>query len=109
MSEYPYHETELERWTEDYWGRDKDSRYDCYLGPEGYGEPPQPLLQIELDCAKHMGRWPEPRERTTLVLLVGTSFDPLLQAICIYQPDRLVPVVNEFYDDKGDLGEGHLH
>lgn len=111
MSEYGYPDDEgqLETWTKNYWERDDDARPDYYLGPQGYGDPLRPLLQIEIECAKERGLLKEPDsgKPTTLAILVGTSFEPLLQAICTYLPDRLVPVVNRFYGDRDELSNEH--
>lgn len=107
--EYPYDEDLLETWTENYWGRDDDARPDYYLGPQGYGDPRKSLLQIEMECAKKRSLLPECKSDipTTLIILVGTSFEPLLQAIIAYHPDRLVPVVNRFYGDRDESSNEH--
>jgi hypothetical protein len=55
-----------------------------------------------MECAQRGGRLPKPQPNTTLALLVGTSFEPLLQSVWAYKPDRLVPVVNHFYGDRDD-------
>lgn len=101
MPEYPYAEDKLERWTKQYWQRPAAERWDYYLGPVsgGIGNPPKPLLYIEMECAERAGR-PVCGISTTLALLVGTSFEPLLQAVYAYHPDRLVPIVNHFYGDR---------
>lgn len=106
---FPYNESLLEGWTENYWSQNEEARPDYYLGPQGYGGPLKPLLQIELECARNRGLLPEREGNvpTTLVILLGTSFEPLLQAICAYQPDRLIPVVNRFYGDRAESSNGH--
>ena len=62
------------------------------------------LLPRELDLARRQGpeRLPDPEQLPgeqcdVLVLLVGHSFEPLLQAICAYKPLVVVPVVNKLY------------
>lgn len=37
-----------------------------------------------------------------LVLLVGYSMEPLLQAVCVFQPQQIVLVLNQTYDSEGD-------
>jgi len=114
--EYPYDKGQLETWAIDYWeSKNDETRPDYYLGPQGYGPLRTPLLQIEMECAEKRGILRDCRSDvpTTLVILVGTSFEPLLQAICAYRPDRLVPVVNRFYGDRDESSNehklGHLH
>ncbi|MFQ5630468.1 MAG: hypothetical protein ACE5I1_16980, partial [bacterium] len=54
--------------------------------------------------------WPDPPvegRKRTLVILVGTSFEPLLMAIWAYQPHRIVPVLNTYYGDKNANSDKH--
>ncbi|MEZ4737459.1 MAG: hypothetical protein R3E79_61070 [Caldilineaceae bacterium] len=39
----------------------------------------------------------DPNKVLTLVLLVGYSFEPLLQSICYYKPDHLILILNKQY------------
>lgn len=61
-------------------------------------EPP-PLLAAEMRVAHQDGRvFPcENPNEITLVMLLGESFEPLLQTIWAYRPKRLVPIVNSEY------------
>jgi hypothetical protein len=57
------------------------------------------LLPLEMSCIKPRSTRPgKPCE--TLVLLVGYSLEPLLQAICFYQPCRVVLVLNRDYGEE---------
>ena len=103
----PYSEEELARWTHSLWDRaDEEERWRYYLGrPDVKGQPqpvgglPKPLLHIEMECAEKRGCLPKriEGEEVTLAFLVGDRFEPLLQAIWACRPDRLVPVLNEYY------------
>ena len=103
---YPYKLDELKLWAETYWKKEGEHAKDYYLeaipGFAQDGRPSKSLLEVELECAAYRKDClPAPDDRlVTLVILVGTSFEPLLQTIWIYKPTRLVPVVNEFYGDR---------
>lgn len=45
-----------------------------------------------------------------LVLLVGYSFEPLLQSICFHQPEYIIPVISEEYgrNSKGETTTGWM-
>lgn len=62
------------------------------------------LLPREVDLAHRRGRLPSraslPGGCDQLVLLVGFSIEPLLQAICAYQPSEVVPVLNRAYGSR---------
>jgi len=97
-----------------YWSKKGEQAWTYYLGPVDIfppiESPPKPLLYIEMECAASQpGRLPEVDEDrlSTLVILVGESFEPLLQTIWAYLPQRLVPVVNEFYGDKDPHSRQH--
>ena len=67
------------------------------------------LLPEELALARERGHLPALDQLwgsrcDVLVLLVGHSFEPLLQAICAYQPTEVVPVLNEEYGTKNLRG-----
>lgn len=60
------------------------------------------LLPEELKYAKERGAIEE-HPCDTLALLVGHSVEPLLQAICAFQPkERLVLLLNEWYGSQDD-------
>lgn len=96
--------------TRDLWKK-WDPNPDCIKGwLEQYIED---LLPRELNAARVIGekrnerRLPEPVDKAVedtvvLVLLVGFSFEPLLQSICAYQPDKVLLVLNERYTEKID-------
>lgn len=91
------------------------THWDYYVGPrntefvQSFDGPPRPLLELELAWARRReGYLPKAQAKTTLALLVGTSFEPLLQTIRAYQPDRLVPVVNHFYGDRENDRGNHV-
>lgn len=101
--------------TRAYWDmlkkQDSGKAFDFYLGcPEknSIANPPKlnkeglehPLIYHEIACAqRRQDRWPklEKGQSVTLVLLIGTSFEPLYQTIWAYWPKRLVLVLNENY------------
>lgn len=69
------------------------------------------LLPRELDAAckieaarKDEGkRLPDDSEKAdTLVLLVGFSFEPLLQSVCAYKPKKVLLVLNDIYSENID-------
>lgn len=95
---------ELTHWTKLFWDLD-NRKWKYYLGPvdeAGVADcPPQPLLLEELDWANRHERYPKKSgQKIAFAFLVGDSFDPILQSIQAYQPDRLVPVVCEFYGSR---------
>lgn len=66
-----------------------------------------PLLFAEIDYAHSRGLSISPKcERNhtmrCLTLLVGDSFEPLLQSIIVYQPDALLLLLSNYYDDRPD-------
>lgn len=101
--------------TRAYWDmlkkQDSGKAFDFYLGFPGknsLANPPKlkkedldhPLIYHEIACAQRgQDRWPlfKKGQSITLVLLVGTSFEPLYQTIWAYRPKRLVLVLNENY------------
>jgi hypothetical protein len=84
---------------------DQIGRYVCRSWPD-LGN--RSLLQAELEWAKdHDQIQAQPRE--TLVLLVGFSPDPLLQSICVYQPEKLILLLNQWYgDEEGGVFASYL-
>jgi hypothetical protein len=108
---FEYAETVLETWTRGLWQRSGDLRWQYYLGPRPTGGLPEPLLHIEMKYAKQRECLPRLKEgeQVTLVILVGDRFEPLLQTVWAYQPDRIVPVVNEYYGSRQgrERKEGH--
>jgi hypothetical protein len=71
-------------------------RYVCKARPglEGRG-----LLQAELDWAKEHDQI-QVHSCETLVLLVGFSPEPLLQSVCVYQPKKVILVLNQWYGEE---------
>ncbi len=61
-----------------------------------------PLLQLEMEYAQKHGRLPFPLPNTTLVILLGETFEPLLQSIWAHEPTHLIPIVNTYYGDIDD-------
>ncbi len=69
------------------------------------------LLPLELEAVRKIEaarkeegkRLPDDSEKAdTLVLLVGFSFEPLLQSVCAYKPKKVLLVLNENYSDTVD-------
>lgn len=91
----PLLKDQLQRETEQYW-RDRQN-YDYYIND---------LLGHELEWA---GEHPLPDKTSrlrdldqpvhALAMTVGESFEPLLQAICVFKPQRLIFVLNTSYGD----------
>jgi len=65
----------------------------------------QHLLPNELDFARRRGAL-QPHPCHSLALLVGHSPEPLLQAVCVFQPERVVLVLNERYGKERGLSRG---
>lgn len=63
------------------------------------------LLPLEMTWVNPESSKPE-KDCKTLVLLVGYSLEPLLQAICYYKPRRVVLVLNELYGKDAGLVMG---
>lgn len=63
------------------------------------------LLAAELDWARAHGGLPDPQPAATLVLLVGHSFEPLLQTVCAYRPQAILLVLSDHYFAKHDGAE----
>jgi hypothetical protein len=102
-------EARAARWTEgqlkshtiDYWnlkkpsareGEDESSRIHWYITT---------LLPEELSYAFSQPDISPPARCDTLAVLVGHSPEPLLQAISVFEPDRLVLVLNRLYGRPG--------
>jgi hypothetical protein len=72
----------------------------------------QNLLPCEFKVAQLLGRLPKPKwelnpttglNDVVLVLLVGYSFEPLLQTVCAYRPREILMVLNRKYGkENGD-------
>ncbi|RJQ27235.1 MAG: CRISPR-associated protein [Peptococcaceae bacterium] len=62
------------------------------------------LLAAELEYAEKAGRLNK-KPCTTLVLLLGFSLEPLLQLICVYNPQKILLIMNRFYGEE----EGHVY
>lgn len=79
-------------------------------GPlEHEGKTYKPLLAMEIECAKQDGRLSinEPPEPLTLVILVGLTFEPLLQSIAVHKPQMLIPILNHVYGEDPDDEDKH--
>ncbi len=64
----------------------------------------QNVLPLELECARSDEDEPrrlpsQDKQGGVLVLLVGFSIDPLLQAICAYKPNEVILVLNSRYSE----------
>lgn len=106
-------EDQLRAWTNVYWGLSSKGRWNYYLGPVdqsgAVNRPDEPLLIKELEWAQAHGRYPrENEQKIAFAFLVGDSFEPILQSILAYQPDRLVPVVCNFYGSRDPENEAHI-
>lgn len=95
---------------DEYWAiSDDDENRFRYLGKAGENElyfeencgrfgSDKPLLQLEVDAATRLKRWePQVNKDVVLVLLIGGSFDPLLQTVWYYEPKKILPVLNTYY------------
>jgi hypothetical protein len=95
---------DLKRMTEKYWLRQDDpvkKAIEFYLSPESF-DGKKSLLEAELEFARQKGRIAaKPCE--TLVLLVGFSLEPLLQSVCVYQPRKVILLLNK----AGYPGKAH--
>lgn len=108
-----YDENDLRHMTQTYWQLlaqgNRQEAMEFYLQQaQLYGEPVEnSLLECEMEWAKTKNDLPQLHQQTTLVILVGDSFEPLLQSIWAYNPSKLVPVVNEYYGDKDKKSTAH--
>ncbi|MCA9874424.1 MAG: hypothetical protein KC441_12235 [Anaerolineales bacterium] len=108
-----YDDNDLRHMTQIYWQLlaegNRQEAMEFYLRQAKlYGEPIEnSLLECEMGWAKEQNDLPQPHLQTTLVILVGDSFEPLLQSIWAYNPTKLVPVVNEYYGDKDEKSTAH--
>jgi len=100
----PLDEQKLKTETEIYW---LQPRIEGYITTHVPGLGNLSLLQAEIKYAQTRGSITANGPVTTLVLLVGYSFEPLLQSICTYKPANLVLVLNETYGDTpgADFGD----
>ncbi len=89
-------EEELKKATKRYWSLSDDPvkiAKEAYLSPESF-DGQKSLLEAELEFARQQGRiTAKPCE--TLVLLVGFSLEPLLQSVCVYQPQKVILLLNK--------------
>lgn len=70
-----------------------------------YGRYVEKFLPVEMELAQERHRLPGLQALhggrcDILVLLVGHSFEPLLQAICAYQPGAILPILNRSYGSQ---------
>lgn len=65
-------------------------------------QPCPSLLALEMEHAAQKKHLPvyETDKQITLVYLVGESYEPLLQSIWGHRPNKLIPVVNQYYGDR---------
>jgi len=84
--------------TRNYWNSFEPSKIDealrWYVCEKHSRLDDKSLLEAELDYARSQGRLTD-RRCETLVLLVGFSLEPLLQSVCVYQPQKIVLILNE--------------
>jgi hypothetical protein len=96
----------IQRITKDYWENFEPSRLDeamqFYIGKGHKRLEGKSLLEAELEVARQEGRI-RANPCKTLVLLVGFSLEPLLQSVCVYQPQKVILLLNE----AGYPGETH--
>lgn len=105
---------EIEDLTQTFWvekERDNVDAWQHYLvrAESGHGEIKDfSLLAYEMVYAKEraekedrkLSYFPAPQPNTTLVVLVGESWEPIFQSIWAHNPQRLVPIVNEKYPNR---------
>ncbi|MDW8234944.1 MAG: hypothetical protein RMJ54_19400, partial [Roseiflexaceae bacterium] len=98
--------TDVRERTREYWEKgqkwETNTRYNCYINQ---------LLGQELQAAsKDPDRLRGVGQPVhTLALTVGESFEPLLQVVCVLQPQRVVLILNTFYGDTPGIDHGeHL-
>lgn len=91
-----YDEQRLKRETEAYW--DKLRRNYQYRKPV-WQEYVQDLLPLEMEERL------SPKPCHTLVLLVGHSIEPLLQAVWAYKPQELLLILNRQYGEETSGGD----
>lgn len=67
------------------------------------------LLEAELEWAKVRGKITA-QTCQTLVLLVGFSLEPLLQSVCVYQPQKVVLLLNQegYLEEEWHTFAGHV-
>lgn len=84
----------------------------CYIrGPfEHEGKTYAPLLEMEIAYAREQGHVliNEPQKPLTLVILVGLTFEPLLQSIAVHRPQTLIPILNHTYGDDPEDENEHI-
>lgn len=85
-------ENQLRDDTRSYWNDPEKTLEDYYI---------RDLLRRELQCARQREAI-EKADCDLLVLLVGYSMEPLLQAVCAFEPkEQIFLVLNKQYDQKG--------
>jgi hypothetical protein len=93
---------ELRRMTQDYW---LDA--ECLEYPDAVRRYIRDLLPHELAYARGHDAIPScPQRCDWLALLVGYSWEPLLQAVCVYRPENILLVLNEHYGDTSGVALG---
>ncbi|RJQ32673.1 MAG: CRISPR-associated protein [Peptococcaceae bacterium] len=101
-------EQDLKRETKAYWDRLKDENTDIclkdYVSKKLTPLGNRSLLAAELEYAENAGCLNR-KPCATLVLLLGFSREPLLQLICAYKPQKIVLIMNRFYDEE----PGHVY
>lgn len=131
----PCPDDDLKRITDKFWYELDDVRYDRHRrgkrwreyieGGDHFSKGSVPLLQREIDCARNRSTekesfLPKPVQagcQKTLIVLIGESFQPLLQSVYVHAPNRLVTVANRSYgddpkklwDDNKGYREGEKH
>jgi len=89
-------EEKLKKATKRYWLLSDDPvkiAKEAYLSPEPFNGQ-KSLLEAELEFAREQKRITA-KPCKTLVLLVGFSLEPLLQSVCVYQPQKVILLLNK--------------
>ena len=105
-----YNRDDLLRKEHQYWelgdGSEAMQFYQAHV--DNFGTPlDQSLLEMQMGYARELGKLPVLDLEATLAILVGESFEPLLQSIWAYNPTRLIPIVNRQYGDKDPLSNDY--
>ena len=105
------HREHLERITREYWEQNSglDASLKFYICDSHRELNNKSLLEAELEYARQ--RREEPSLCQILVLPVGYSLEPLLQTVCVYQPQKLALLLNkeDYVVERGFKKESHAY
>lgn len=91
-------EEKISRITKHYWHKWDESQIDerlkWYVTETHTALDNKSLLEAELEWARSKGNI-KAQTCQTLALLVGFSLEPLLQSVCVYQPQKIVLLLNQ--------------